>query len=186
MLDVQALAIPEVKLLTPKRFYDERGFFSETYNAQRFAEAGVDVTFVQDNHAFSQPKGVIRGLHFQTPPHAQGKLVRVVQGAIYDVAVDIRQGSPTFGKWVSAELTADNWACLWIPEGFAHGLCTLEPNTLVWYKVTGYYAPANDAGVMWNDPQLGIDWPVAPADALLSPKDAALPSLAELPAHFQY
>jgi dTDP-4-dehydrorhamnose 3,5-epimerase len=186
MLEVQELAIPEIKLLTPKRFHDARGFFSETFNARRFAEAGVDVTFVQDNHAFSDTPGTVRGLHFQSPPHAQGKLVRAVRGAIYDVAVDVRQGSPTYGKWVSATLSAENWAALWIPAGFAHGLCTLEPDTLVWYKVTDYYAPAQDCGVIWNDPELGIDWPITPDKALVSEKDAVLPTLADLPAYFHH
>jgi dTDP-4-dehydrorhamnose 3,5-epimerase len=183
-MDIQSLAIPEVKLIAPKIFRDERGFLSETYNARSFKAAGIDAGFVQDNHSLSRSKGVVRGLHFQAPPHAQGKLVRVTRGAIFDVAVDIRHGSPTFGRHVSAVLSADNWAQLWIPVGFAHGFCTLEPDTEVLYKVTDYYAPECDRGIEWNDPALGIAWPIAPADAILSPKDAKNAPLSELAAYF--
>lgn len=185
-LKALALAIPEVILITPAKFGDDRGFFSETYNAQAFRAAGIDATFVQDNQSLSRQKGVVRGLHFQKPPHAQGKLIRVVRGRILDVAVDIRIGSPTFGRHVSAELSADNWQQLWVPAGFAHAFCTLEVDTEVVYKVTDYYAPECDAGILWNDPDLAIDWPVDDADAVLSAKDAALPRLADLGACFRY
>lgn len=185
-LKALALAIPEVILVTPAKFGDDRGFFSETYNAQAFCAAGIDATFVQDNQSLSRQKGVVRGLHFQKPPHAQGKLVRVVRGRILDVAVDIRVGSPTFGRHVSAELSADNWQQLWVPAGFAHAFCTLEADTEVVYKVTDYYAPECDAGILWNDPDLAIDWPVDAADAVLSAKDAVLPRLADLGECFRY
>lgn len=185
-LKALALAIPEVILVTPAKFGDDRGFFSETYNAQAFRAAGINATFVQDNQSLSRQKGVVRGLHFQKPPHAQGKLVRVVRGRILDVAVDIRVGSPTFGRHVSAELSADNWQQLWVPAGFAHAFCTLEADTEVVYKVTDYYAPECDAGILWNDPDLAIDWPVDAADAVLSAKDAVLPRLADLGECFRY
>jgi dTDP-4-dehydrorhamnose 3,5-epimerase len=183
-LKVEALAIPDVKLVTPSVFKDERGSFSETFNERAMAAWGISQRFVQDNHSLSVPCGVIRGLHFQTPPHAQDKLVRVVRGAIFDVAVDIRHGSPTFGRHVTAILSADNRTQLWVPKGFAHGFCTLERNTEVLYKVTDYYAPQHDRGLRWNDPALAIAWPVAAADAILSSKDLAHPALAELGAQF--
>ncbi|MFV3075541.1 dTDP-4-dehydrorhamnose 3,5-epimerase [Niveispirillum fermenti] len=172
-------------LLTPARFGDHRGFFSETYSRRRFAEAtGEDVEFVQDNHSLSRDAGTLRGLHFQRHPTAQGKLVRVVRGALLDVAVDLRHGSATFGRHVRAELTADNGAQLWVPVGFAHGFCTLVPDTEVVYKVTSYYSPADDGGVIWNDADIGIEWPF-PADKLvLSDKDTRLPRLADLPPLF--
>lgn len=185
-MDVQALRIPDVKLLTPRRFKDARGFFSETFNARIAKAAGLPETFVQDNHSLSLAKGVVRGLHFQIAPHAQGKLVRVTRGAVLDVAVDIRRGSPTYGQHVSAVLSADNWAQLWIPVGFAHAFCTLEPDTEFLYKVTDYYAPECDRGVRWNDPALGITWPIAESEAIVSDKDARNPTLAELPAYFEY
>lgn len=181
---VDALVIPDVKLITPPVFRDERGSFSETFNERAWAAFGISQRFVQDNHSLSVPRGVVRGLHFQIPPHAQDKLVRVVRGAIFDVAVDIRRDSPTFGKHVTAILSADNRAQLWVPNGFAHGFCTLEPNTEVLYKVTDYYAPECDRGLRWNDPYLAIAWPVAPADAILSSKDRAHPTLAELSMDF--
>lgn len=184
---VQRCEIPEILKLTPKKFGDHRGFFSETWNRRAFVEAtGIDAEFVQDNHSLSAEKGVLRGLHFQSPPHAQGKLVRVSRGAILDVAVDIRVGSPTFGRHVAAELSAENWCQLWVPPGFAHGFCTLEPDTEVQYKVTGYYAPDNDHGLAFDDPDLAIAWPVAPADAILSDKDRRHPRLRDLPAYFEY
>ena len=178
---VEPLGIPEVKLITPPIFRDERGSFSETFNERALAAFGISQRFVQDNHSLSVPRGVVRGLHFQIPPQAQDKLVRVVRGAIFDVAVDIRRDSPTFAKHVTAILSADNRAQLWVPKGFAHGFCTLEPNTEVLYKVTAYYAPECDRGLRWNDPKLAIAWPLAPADAILSSKDRAHPTLAELP-----
>lgn len=176
-MQVQRLAIPDVILFTPPRFGDARGFFSETYNAGRFAAAGLADVFVQDNHSFSAPKGVVRGLHCQIAPHVQGKLVRVVRGAIWDVAVDIRRGSPTYGKHVAAELSAANWSQLWIPGGFLHGFCTLEPDTEVIYKVTDVWNREAERGVIWNDPDLALPWPVAAEAVVLSDKDAVLPRL---------
>lgn len=184
-LNAQRLEIPDVILVTPAKFGDDRGFFSETYNETAFHELGIAARFVQDNQSLSRQKGVVRGLHFQTPPHAQGKLVRVVRGSILDVAVDIRQGSPTYGKHVAVELSADNWRQLWLPEGFAHAFCTLEDNTEVIYKVTDYYAPECDAGIQWNDPDLGIAWPISAAEAVLSAKDMKLPRLAEITSPFR-
>jgi dTDP-4-dehydrorhamnose 3,5-epimerase len=184
IMQVTALGIQEVKLLTPRIFRDERGFFSETYNRQVLAAAGIDRTFVQDNQSLSRTKGVLRGLHFQIAPHPQGKLVRVTRGAIFDVAVDIRRGSPTFGQHVSAILSADNWSQLWVPEGFAHGFCTLEPETEVIYKVTDFYAPECDRGLAWDDPDLGIAWPASGVEAIVSNKDRGHPRLRDLPAHF--
>jgi dTDP-4-dehydrorhamnose 3,5-epimerase len=181
---VEPTALPEVKIVNPQRIGDQRGFFSETYNRQRFAEEGIDVEFVQDNHSLSAVPGTVRGLHFQSEPFAQAKLVRVVRGRILDVAVDIRRSSPTFGKHVSVELSAGNGLQLLVPVGFAHGFCTLEPDTEIVYKVSEYYSAAHDCGLRWNDPVLGIEWPVAPADAVLSDKDKKQPLLAELPAYF--
>lgn len=179
-MNVVSLAIPDVKLVTPKRFNDSRGFFSEVYNAKVLAAAGITTAFVQDNHSLSVEVGTIRGLHFQTPPHAQAKLVRVARGKILDVVVDLRRGSSSYGRHVSAELSADNWTQLLVPAGFAHGFCTLEPNTDVLYKVDAYYAPQNDAGLLWSDPELAIEWPVAKGKALLSDKDKKWPLLKEL------
>jgi dTDP-4-dehydrorhamnose 3,5-epimerase len=181
IVKVESLAIPDVKLLTPRIFRDDRGFFSETWNAKTFGEAGIDQPFVQDNHALSRTKGTLRGLHFQTAPMAQDKLVRVIRGAIWDVAVDVRPGSPTFGRHVGAVISADNWTQIWVPKGFAHGYVTLEPDTEVIYKVTALYAPANDRGILWNDPALAIEWPVDTASVVLSEKDKLLPRLADLP-----
>ncbi len=175
---IEALAIPEVKLITPARIGDARGFFSETYNAAKLAAGGINDVFVQDNHSLSAQVGTIRGLHCQVAPAIQGKLVRVVRGAIYDVAVDIRVGSPTYGQWVGAELSAENWAQLWVPGGFLHGFCTIAPDTEVIYKVTAGYLREAERGVMWNDPTLAIPWPVAPGAAVLSDKDTVLPNIA--------
>jgi dTDP-4-dehydrorhamnose 3,5-epimerase len=179
-VNVQDLAIPGLKLITPVIHCDARGTFVETFTRAALMAAGIAAEFVQDNHSRSLRTGTIRGLHFQTPPHAQGKLVRVARGAIYDVAVDVRLGSPTFGRHVSTTLSADNWAQLWVPPGFAHGFCTLEPETDVIYKVTTGYAPANDAGLLWDDPALGIAWPVQKSAAVLSDKDRRQPTFAEL------
>jgi dTDP-4-dehydrorhamnose 3,5-epimerase len=183
---VESLAIPEVKIIRPKKHGDARGFFSETFSQRDLAEAGIDIAFVQDNHAFSAEKGTVRGLHFQAPPFAQHKLVRVVRGAILDVAVDLRVGSPTYGRHVSAVISAEEWNQILVPIGFAHGLVTLEPNTEVLYKVSNYYSPEHDKGLLWNDPALGIEWPVDEAEVLLSDKDKRQPRLADLPAYFQY
>ncbi|HRY07332.1 MAG TPA: dTDP-4-dehydrorhamnose 3,5-epimerase [Hyphomicrobiaceae bacterium] len=185
-LTAQRLEIADVIIITPAKFGDERGFFSETYNQSALREFGIGAHFVQDNQSLSRHKGVVRGLHFQSPPHAQGKLVRVVRGRIFDVAVDIRRGSPTYGKHVATELSADNWRQLWLPAGFAHAFCTLEDDTEVIYKVTDYYAPQCDCGIQWNDPALGIDWPIAAGEAVLSAKDMKLPRLAEITSPFVY
>ncbi len=183
-MKVESLPIPDVKLISPKVFRDERGSFCESWSRRAFAAQGVDAAFVQDNHAVSSKAGTIRGLHFQAPPHAQGKLVRVLRGAIFDVAVDIRQGSPDYGRHVSAVLSADNALQIWIPEGFAHGYATLEPDTEVLYKVTDYYAPGSEGGVAWNDPALGIAWPIDPQSASLSEKDLQLPLLRDIASPF--
>lgn len=183
-LTAERLSIPDVILIAPARYGDDRGFFSETYSAKALSEAGITATFVQDNQSLSRQKGVVRGLHFQSPPHAQGKLVRVVRGSILDVAVDIRKGSPSFGRHVAVELSVENWRQLWVPAGFAHGFCTLEENTEVFYKVTDYYAPECDKGIRWDDPQIGIAWPVGAESVVLSDKDRRLPSLADSPSFF--
>ncbi len=183
-MKVERLRISDLILVTPPRFGDSRGFFSEVFNAARFAEAGIDMPFVQDNQSLSQERGVIRGLHCQVAPHPQGKLVRCVKGAIWDVAVDARRGSPTFGQWAAAELSAENWAQLWVPPGFLHGFCTLQPATEVIYKVTDVYDRASERGVVWNDPDLALPWPVAETEAVLSEKDRVLPRWAEAPVLF--
>lgn len=173
-------------LFQNRRFSDDRGWFSEIYCAPRFRAAGLDVDFVQDNHSFSVHPGTIRGLHFQTPPHAQGKLVRCTRGSILDYAVDIRRGSPTYGRFVEAELTAGNGRQLYVPVGFAHAFVTLEPDVEVAYKVTDVYAPACDAGVVWNDPDIGIAWTLPDSGPVLSAKDAVLPKLADFDSPFDY
>ena len=182
----RSLEIPDVLLLTPDRFFDKRGFLSETFSKRRLNEIGIHADFVQDNQSVSTAKGVVRGLHFQVEPHAQDKLVRVSRGAIFDVALDIRSGSPTFGKHVSAILSAENWNQLWIPVGFAHGFCTLEPDTEVLYKTTAYYSSEFSRSIKWDDPALGIPWPSAAEGAVLSDADKASPPLAALPTVFRY
>ena len=184
MLSVEETAIPAVKIVTPKKFGDHRGFFSETWNRAAFAEAGLDLDFVQDNQSLSAPVGTLRGLHFQSPPFAQDKLVRVTRGRILDVAVDIRASSPTFGKHVAVELSAENWKQLLVPVGFAHGFVTLEPDTEVLYKVTAPYAPQNDRGLAFDDPALGIDWRLPLSGLTLSDKDRKHPRLAEMLRYF--
>jgi dTDP-4-dehydrorhamnose 3,5-epimerase len=181
---IESLDIPDVKLITPQKFGDNRGFFSETWSAPKLAAAGFHETFVQDNHSLSALPGTIRGLHCQIAPFVQGKLVRVIRGAIWDVAVDIRHGSPTYGRHVAAELSAENWRQIWIPPGFLHGFCTLAPHTEVIYKVTADYDRASERGVIWNDPELALPWPVDPTTTTLSDKDRTLPRLAECPAWF--
>jgi dTDP-4-dehydrorhamnose 3,5-epimerase len=183
-MQIEDAAIPAVKIVTPKRHGDARGFFSEVYGRAAWRAAGMDLDFVQDNHSFSAPAGVIRGLHFQTAPFAQDKLVRVVRGRILDVAVDLRRGSPSFGRHVAVELSAENWRQMLIPVGFAHGFCTLEPDCEVLYKVTNVYSPAHDRGLAFDDPALGIAWGVDPAKAVLSEKDRKHPRLAELGPQF--
>ncbi len=173
-LNVRALGIPGVLLVIPHRLADARGYFTETWNSRAFAEAGIEAAFVQDNQSMSVLPGTIRGLHFQTPPHAQAKLVRVVAGAVFDVAVDLRRHSPSYGRYCAATLTAEGGEQLFVPRGFAHGFCTLEPGTIVAYKVDGWYSPGCDRGFAWNDPDLAIDWPVEPANVTTSAKDARL------------
>ncbi|AOG07914.1 dTDP-4-dehydrorhamnose 3,5-epimerase [Bosea sp. RAC05] len=184
MLLVEPTALPDVKIIQPKRFGDHRGFFSETYSRSAFAEAGITLDFVQDNHSLSAAVGTLRGLHFQAPPFAQDKLVRVPRGRILDVAVDIRASSPDFGKFVAVELSAENWWQLLVPAGFAHGFVTLEPDTEVLYKVSAPYAPEHDRGVAFDDPAIGIDWGFAPETLILSDKDRRHPRLADLPRYF--
>ena len=183
-LTTKPLAIPDIMMVVPRRFADQRGYFVETYNAKSFAEIGIDAVFVQDNESLSARKGTIRGLHFQVPPMAQAKLVRVLKGSIMDVVVDIRRGSPTYGKWCSVTLTAARGEQLYIPRGFAHGFCTLETDTQVAYKVDDYYAPEYDTGILWNDPEIGIAWPVDAAAAILSQKDRGLPPLRDFASPF--
>jgi dTDP-4-dehydrorhamnose 3,5-epimerase len=177
LMDIRSLDIPDVKLIRPRRFGDARGWFSETYRHDRLKDAGIDIDFVQDNQSFSAATGTLRGLHFQLHPHAQAKLVRVLTGRILDVAVDVRASSPTFGRHVAVELDAEAGDQLLVPVGFAHGFCTLVPDTTVFYKVSDYYAPQSDAGIRWDDPALGIAWPVKPGEATLSEKDLKLPLL---------
>jgi dTDP-4-dehydrorhamnose 3,5-epimerase len=181
MTTLTPLALPEVLLITPRRHGDARGWFSETWSRRSLATAGLDIDFVQDNQAFNARSGTVRGLHFQTAPHPQAKLVRVLAGAILDVAVDVRAGSPTRGRWVSARLTAEGGEQLFVPRGFAHGYCTLCDDVMLAYKVDGDYAPQTEGGVIWNDPDLAIDWPVPQDRAVLSDKDLVLPRLADLP-----
>lgn len=178
--------LPEVKLIEPVRFDDGRGFFAETYNQRDFAEAGIGAVFVQDNRSLSREVGTLRGLHFQLPPFAQDKLVRVVRGRILDVVVDIRHGSPTFGHHAIVELSAESDRQIFVPIGFAHGLVTLEPETEVAYKVSNFYSPAHDAGLLWSDPVLGINWRLDGAAPILSEKDMRHPALDELPAAFVF
>jgi dTDP-4-dehydrorhamnose 3,5-epimerase len=186
IVEITSLNIAEVKLLVPQIHRDARGFFSETWSRRDLEAAGIATEFVQDNHSLSAEIGTLRGLHFQAPPHAQGKLLRVARGAVFDVAVDIRVGSPTYGQHVTAILSAENWTQIWIPAGFAHGYCTLEPNTEVIYKVTDYYAPECDRGLQWDDATLGIRWPVDPASVRLSDKDRKQPALKEMPPAFVF
>jgi dTDP-4-dehydrorhamnose 3,5-epimerase len=174
-LTVEPLAIPDVKVIRVKKFGDARGFFSETYNRQAFADAGIPLEFVQDNQSLSATVGTIRGLHSQQAPFAQDKLVRVTRGRIWDVAIDVRPGSPTFGKWVAAEVSAEAWNQIFVPAGFLHGFCTLEQDTEVSYKVSNFYSAEHEVGVRWNDPDLKVAWPVAEDKATLSDKDRALP-----------
>ncbi|WP_159726102.1 dTDP-4-dehydrorhamnose 3,5-epimerase [Methylosinus sp. Ce-a6] len=180
-MKVEDTALDGVKIVTPDRFGDARGFFSETYNQRRWEERGLPpLGFVQDNHSLSRDTGVLRGLHFQMAPFAQDKLVRVTRGRILDVVVDIRRSSPSFGRHVAVELSAENWRQLLVPIGFAHGFCTLEPDTEVIYKVTNFYSAPHDRGLAFDDPDLDIAWPVAPDRAILSDKDRRWPRLRDL------
>ena len=185
-MSISELGIAAVRELRPKKHGDHRGFFSEVYNKHLLAEAGIHIDFVQDNHSLSAEKGTVRGLHFQTPPFAQDKLVRVTRGAVFDVAVDLRRGSPSYGRHASAVLSAEAWNQLFVPIGFAHGFMTLKPDTEVIYKVSRYYAPDHDEGLLWNDPDLGIDWPLGPDMAVLSEKDRSQPRLKEVESPFVY
>jgi dTDP-4-dehydrorhamnose 3,5-epimerase len=186
MVSVRPLALCGVYEIVPARHGDARGFFSETWSAQALAAQGIEIAFVQDNHSLSAEVGVLRGLHYQAPPAAQVKLVRVVRGSIYDVAVDIRHGSPTFGRWVGLTVSAEAWNQILVPEGFAHGFVTLEPNTEVVYKVSAPYSPEHDGGIRWDDPAIGVEWPLGGRTAILSAKDQAAPLLADAPAAFRY
>lgn len=185
-MDVAATAISGVLLLKPRYFHDARGYFVETFSTRAAHDAGLKAEFVQDNQALSLKRGTVRALHFQVPPRPQAKLVRVLRGRIYDVAVDLRTGSPSYGRWLAVTLTAESGEQIFLPHGFAHGYCTLEDNTEVAYKVDDYYAPDCERGLLWNDPALGIDWPVAAADAVLSDKDRSLPRFADFASPFRY
>ncbi len=185
-LQVEQTALAGVLILTPLRFGDHRGVFSESYNQERANAAGITMTFVQDNHSLSHEVGTVRGLHFQSPPHAQDKLVRCGRGRLFDVAVDIRKGSPTYGKWVGVDLSFDNGKQLLIPAGFLHGFVTREPDTEIVYKCSDYYAPECDGAVRFDCPTIGIDWGIEAADAVLSAKDAKAPFLADFNSPFVY
>ena len=185
-MQVLATGFSEIKIVVPRRFEDARGFFSEVWNARALSAAGIEAEFVQDSHAHNRRRGTVRGLHYQIPPCAQGKLVRVVRGAVFDVAVDVRRGSPRFGRHVAVRLSAENWHQLWVPPGFAHGYCTLEDDTEVQYKATRYYSPAHERGIAWDDPALAIDWPLDRVTVLVSERDRLLPRLAAQPDLFDY
>ncbi|OYR32932.1 dTDP-4-dehydrorhamnose 3,5-epimerase [Brucella lupini] len=178
-MEARSLALDGVFEIVPQKFSDDRGFFSETYNAKSLAEASIDLNFVQDNHSYSAAKGVVRGLHYQLPPFAQDKLVRVMRGAILDVAVDIRRSSPTFGKWVALEVSAEKWNQILVPKGFAHGFMTLVENTEVVYKVTDYYSLEHDRSIRFDDPAIGIEWPLPSSGVQLSDKDQKAPLFAD-------
>ena len=180
-MEVRPTQIPDVKLLVLRKHGDTRGFFSETYNRRDFAALGIGLEFVQDNQALSGPAGTVRGLHYQLAPAAQSKLVRVTRGRIFDVAVDIRRGSPSFGKFASSELSAEEWNQLYIPAGFAHGYCTLTADTEVIYKVSDYYTPVHERAIRWNDPAIGIPWPIGEAAAIISDRDRRSLLLAQQP-----
>ncbi|WP_421704864.1 dTDP-4-dehydrorhamnose 3,5-epimerase [Aliiroseovarius sp.] len=186
MLDIRETALPGVLVLTPKRVGDHRGFFSESWNRARMAEAGIEIDWVQDNHSLSHEVGTVRGLHFQSPPHAQAKLVRCGRGRLFDVAVDVRRGSPTYGQWVGEELSFDNGRQMLIPAGFLHGFVTREPDTEVVYKCSDFYAPDCDGALRFDDPEIGIDWGLAPGDAVLSDKDRDAPRLADFDTPFTF
>ena len=186
-MQIDETPLDGVKILTPRRHGDHRGFFSESYSRRVLAGHGIDIDFVQDNHSLSAAPGTVRGLHFQAPPHAQHKLVRCGRGALFDVAVDIRAGSPSYGAWFGVELSFENGRQLLVPAGFAHGFMTLRPETEIIYKCSDYYAPETEGAVLWNDPDLGIAWPDVPgAGPVLSDKDAAAPRLAALNSPFRY
>ena len=185
-MQVETLNIPDIKIISPAKHGDTRGFFSEIYSQRSLASAGIHHQFVQDNCSFSAPRFTVRGLHWQSPPFEQAKLIQVLQGSILDVAVDLRAGSPWFRQHVAVELSAKNWQQLLIPVGFAHGFCTLEPDTMVLYKVDAYYSAENEFGLRWNDPDIGIDWPLAEDQAMLSDKDRQLPLLGDCELPFDF
>lgn len=186
MAEFHPLAIPGVIEVKPSRFGDERGFFSEVYNAAEYEKAGIEVSWVQDNHSYSRNVGVLRGLHFQKPPFAQAKLVRVTRGRVFDVAIDIRHGSPTFGRWVGLELSAEKWNQLFVPAGFAHAFVTLTLDVEFLYKVSNLYSPEHDRSIRYDDPAIAVDWPVSPEQLTLSDKDRAAPLLADCDSGFIY
>lgn len=184
-MEIVETAIPGVRILRPQLRRDARGAFAEVYSARTLAQAGIAIDFVQDNHSRSTARGTVRGLHFQAPPFAQHKLVRAVRGAVWDVAVDLRRRSPSYGRHVAVTLSAEAWTQLLVPVGFAHGFVTLAPNTEVVYKVSAAYAPEHDRGVLWNDPALAIPWPVGEDGAVLSERDRRLPRLADIASPFE-
>lgn len=184
-MEIRPLGLDGVVEIVPRKFGDHRGFFSETFNARSFEEAMTE-TFVQDNHSLSVTSGTVRGLHFQRPPRAQAKLLRVVRGAIFDVAVDIRRGSPSFGRWVGLTVSSADWNQIFVPKGFAHGFMTLEPDTEVIYKVTDYYSPDHDRSVRFDDPEIGIDWPLPVSDLQISDKDRNAPRLRDVDTGFVF
>ena len=183
-MDIKPLDIPEIQLITPRRFGDHRGFFEETYNRDSFVNHGIETVFLQDNHSLSGAAGTVRGLHFQAPPRAQAKLVRCGRGRFFDVTVDIRKGSPTFGQWVGAELSFENGRMLLVPVGFAHGFMTLEPDTEIVYKCSDTYAPETEGAIRWDDPDIGISWPLDMAEPKISDKDKTAPSLRDMDSPF--
>ncbi|MET3601484.1 dTDP-4-dehydrorhamnose 3,5-epimerase [Martelella mangrovi] len=185
-MDIKNTEIGDLILLTPKRFGDERGFFSESWNRKTLADAGIDIDFVQDNHSLSRAVGTVRGLHFQSPPHAQAKLVRCGRGRLLDVAVDVRKGSPTYGQWFGVELSFENGKQLLIPAGFLHGFMTLEPDTEIVYKCSDYYAPECDGSVRFDDPDIGIEWPLSGVELTISAKDREAQSFADFESPFTY
>jgi dTDP-4-dehydrorhamnose 3,5-epimerase len=184
-VQIEDTPLAGLRVLTPRRFGDSRGFFSESWNRRLLAEHGMDYDFVQDNHSVSARVNTVRGLHFQSPPHAQAKLVRCGKGCLFDVAVDIREGSPTYGQWFGVELSFENGRQLMIPAGFLHGFATREPETEIIYKCTDYYSPTADGAVRFDDPDIGIDWGLR-GDAILSDKDAAAPRLADFTTPFSF
>jgi dTDP-4-dehydrorhamnose 3,5-epimerase len=181
-----AEGLPGIRVILPRRQRDGRGFFSEVWREDALRNAGINCRFVQENHALSHAKGTVRGLHFQIGETAQAKLIRCTHGSVLDVAVDIRRSSPTFGRHLAVVLSAENWKQLYVPVGFAHGYCTLDPDSEIVYKVTAYYDPKSERGVAWDDPEIGIAWPLDPASAVLTERDRALAPLSALPAFFPY
>jgi len=186
MLEMRRLALPDIIEIRPKRHGDARGYFSETYSSRAFSDAGIDIAWVQDNQSFSGERSTLRGLHYQEPPFAQDKLVRVLRGRILDVAVDIRQGSPSFGRWAGLEVSSEAFNQVFVPAGFAHGFLTLEPDTEVFYKVSAPYSPEHDRSIRWDDPEIGIDWRLGGAHPVLSPKDSAGLLLSQIETVFRY